>query len=228
MLLGKGIMINWADVAPEDRTTYDTWHCHEHTVGRVAIPGFCRGRRYIASDTERATRDFLTMYEVDDLSVLTGADYLAKANSPSALTRATTPVIKNSVRGLSRVRASFGDATGGSALTLRFSPLAGREDELERFLVDVALPRISKRPDMCGAHLIVADQDASKMTPVERQGRPTEIPNWVVLLEGFRPDAVAAAGDAELADAMLAAQGCAPGVERDSYLLQFLVPKPNS
>ena len=88
MLLGKGIMINWNNVRPEHRAAYDAWHCHEHMVGRLKIPGFLRGRRYIAHD---ARRNFLTVYEVLDLDVLTGADYLAKANAPSALTLSTTP-----------------------------------------------------------------------------------------------------------------------------------------
>jgi len=91
MLLGKAVMINWTDVAPEHRAQYDAWHCHEHMVGRVAIPGFQRGRRYQAV---RAQRDFLTMYEVNNLNVLTGADYLAKANAPSELTLRTTPLVK--------------------------------------------------------------------------------------------------------------------------------------
>lgn len=223
MLLGKGIMINWSDVAPENRAVYDTWHCHEHSVGRVAIPGFLRGRRYIAV---KANRDFLTMYEAEDFSVLTGPAYVAKVNSPSALTRATTHVIKNAVRGLCRVRASFGDATGGCALTLRFDPVAGREGELERFLSSEALPRIARRPDIGGAHLLVADQAASAVTPVERQGRPTLIPNWIVLLEGFTPEAVNAAADAELGNTSLTAHGSAPAIERDTYQLQFLVPRP--
>src|SRR5258708_1103511 len=125
MLAGRGVMINWSDVAPEHRPAYYEWHSREHMVGRVGIPGvcrgrggrmkgsgvgaedragyyewhsredmggrvgipgFCRGRRYIAV---HAQRDFLVLYEVDDLSVLTGADYLAKANAPSPLTQRT-------------------------------------------------------------------------------------------------------------------------------------------
>ena len=45
MLLGHGVMINWNNVAPEHRPAYDAWHCGEHMVGRLAIPGFLRGRR---------------------------------------------------------------------------------------------------------------------------------------------------------------------------------------
>ena len=84
MLLGKGMMINWADVAPEHRAAYYEWHSREHMLGRVRIDGFQRGRRYRAVN---AQRDFLNFYEVDDIAVLTGPGYLAKANAPSALTQ---------------------------------------------------------------------------------------------------------------------------------------------
>ena len=220
MLLGRGIMINWNNVAPEHRAVYDAWHCGEHMAGRLKIPGFLRGRRYIAVG---ARRNFLTMYEVEDLAVLTGADYLAKANSPSPLTLRTTPLVRDSVRGLASVRASHGAGTGGFALTLRFDPQPGAEDALERYIAQQALPQIAQRADIVGAHLIVADKAASAMTPVERQGRPTTIPNWIVLIEGFTLAAVNNAGVAALSDALLIANGCANAIECDTYALQFML-----
>lgn len=224
MLLGKGVMINWTNVAPEHRPAYEAWQCGEHMPGRVAIPGFLRGRRYFG---EQAQRQFLTLYEVADVSVLTGADYMAKANNPSPLTRQTTPYVRDSVRGISRVRASFGRGMGGGALTLRFDPQAGREAELERFLVEDALPACAQRYDILGAHFIVADQQASDMKPVERQGRPTQYPNWIVALDGFTADAATRAGDALLSDAQLVAHGSAPPIARESYALQFAHLRPS-
>lgn len=223
MLLGKAVMINWSDVAPEHRLAYYEWHSREHMVGRTAIPGFCRGRRYIAT---QASRDFLVMYEVDDLDVLTSAAYMAKANAPSELTRRTTPYVKNAIRGMARVRASFGIGTGGHALTLRFDPVAGSEDRLQRYLSEDALPRIAERPDISGAHLLIADQTASGVATVERQGRPTAIPNWIVLLEGVSSEALAAAGSTPLADAALTGHGCAAAPLRDTYSLQITVLSP--
>jgi hypothetical protein len=222
MLLGKGVMINWTNAAPEDRERYDAWQSHEHTPGRLAIPGFLRGRRYIAVDQNAADRQFLTLYEVKNLEVLTSEAYLAKANSPSPLTRATTPVVRDSVRGLARVRASHGPGVGGCALSLRLDPRAGSEHSLEAYLTREALPTLAQRADVCGAHWIVADQDASAMKPVERQGRPTDIPNWIVMIEGLTPAAVANAGNALLSDAQLIASGAAPAIRRDVYTLQYL------
>ncbi len=224
MLLGKGVMINWTNAAPEDRARYDAWQSHEHTPGRLAIPGFLRGRRCIAVFPEKADRQFLTLYEVEALEVLTSAAYLAKANDPSPLTRATTPVVRDSVRGLARVRASYGPGVGGCALTLRFDPQprAGSEAALETYLTRDALPVIARRADICGAHWIVADPDASAMKPVERQGRAVTLPNWIVMIEGMTPQAVTQAGDALLSNAQLIANGCAPAIIRDVYTLQYL------
>ena len=220
MLLGQAVMINWSDVAPGHRPAYYEWHSREHMVGRVAIPGFRRGRRYAAV---HARRDFLVMYEVDDLAVLTGAAYLAKANAPSALTQRTTPFVKNSVRGLARVKATFGIGTGGCALTLRFDPAGGGADELARYLTQEALPRAAERADVAGTHLLVADPSASAIVPVERQGRPTDIPNWIVLIEGVSLETVGEVGNVELAESALREHGCAPGSERETYGLQIMV-----
>ena len=222
MLAGQAVMINWSDVAPGNRSAYYEWHSSEHMVGRVAIPGFQRGRRYIAT---RAQRDFLVLYEVDDLSVLTGADYLTKANSPSELTQRTTKLVRNTVRGMAKVKASFGIGTGGHALTLRFDPRADGEERLGRYLIEEALPRLATMPEIVGAHLLVADNAASTIVPVERQGRPTIIPNWIVVVEGISPDAVERACDVLLADNLLVQHGCGSTIERETYSLQLVVAK---
>ena len=103
MLFGEAVMVNWSDVAEQHRHAYYEWHSREHMVGRVAIPGFRRGRRYIAA---QASRDFLVCYEVANVGVLTSEAYLKKANAPSELTRATTPFVKNSSRRCARRSAS--------------------------------------------------------------------------------------------------------------------------
>lgn len=222
MLLGKGMMINWADVAPEHRAAYYEWHSREHMIGRLNINGFLRGRRYRAVS---AQRDFLNFYEVDDVAVLTGPDYLAKANAPSPLTQRTTPFVKNSVRGMVRVKKSLGTGTGGYALTLRFGPADGAAEKLETYL-NGALEKLAEIPEIVGAHLLVADPAASAIVPVERKGRPTIIPQWIVVLEGISIEALDSACDAHLGSASLLAHGCAATIDRETFVLQLIVPKP--
>lgn len=224
MLLGQGVMINWSDVAPEHRAAYYEWHSREHMIGRVAIPGFQRGRRYCAVN---AQRDFFNFYEVDDLAVLTGADYLAKANAPSPLTQRTTPFVKNSVRGISRVKKSLGIGTGGYALTLRFDPANDAADKLDRYLGE-AFVKLADIPEIVGVHLIVADPSASTIVPAERKGRPTIIPNWIIVLEGISIAALESACDAHLAQETLHTHGCAGAIDRETYSLQIVVSKPHA
>jgi hypothetical protein len=217
MLAGQAVMINWSDVAVEHRHAYYEWHSREHMVGRVAIPGFKRGRRYMAA---KASRDFLVCYEVENIDVLTSKAYLAKANAPSVLTQRTTPYVRNSTRGLARVRQTLGIGTGGFALTLRFDP--SREKALEGFFTD-ALARVAAIPEITGAHLCIADRDASGIVPVERQGRPTAVPNWIVMLEGVSLEAVEAACDVHLSAEALKRYGCNEAIQRDTYSLQIMV-----
>jgi hypothetical protein len=220
VLAGKAVMVNWSDVAPEHRHAYYEWHCREHMVGRVSLPGFVRGRRYIAA---QASRDFLVCYEVEDIGVLTSKAYMDKANAPSELTRRTSPFVKNASRALAAVRHTLGVGTGGFALTLRFDVQAGAETRLERHLVADALPRLADIAEITGAHFCVADLAASAIVPVERQGRPTTVPRWIVMVEGVTLEAVNAACDAHLS--ALEQHGCAGPIERDTYQLQIMVTR---
>jgi len=222
MLLGQAVMINWSDVAVENRPAYYEWHNREHMPGAVALKGFNRGRRYLAA---RAERSFLMLYEIADISVLVGEEYMTKVENPSDLTRRTTPFIKNSIRGLTRVKCSLGYAIGGYALTLRLDPRDGGEDELGRYLIHEALPRIAERADIVGAHLCVTDKSVSSVVTTERRGRPTIVPNWIVILEGVTLKAADNACDAALTEEMLHQHGCAGPVGRDTYSLQIVCPK---
>jgi hypothetical protein len=166
------------------------------------------------------------LYEVEDLAVLTGDAYLAKANAPSPLTLRTTPFVKNSVRGIARVKKSLGIGTGGHALTLRLDPAEGADEKLEKYLAIDAFPKLAAIPEIVGVHLLVADPSASTIVPVEREGRPTAIPNWIVVLEGISLPALDSACHTYLAPARLHAHGCADASARETYSLQLIVPKP--
>lgn len=222
MLAGKAVMMNWSDVAVQDRPAYYRWHNREHMVGRLRIPGYRRGRRFLAL---RARRTFLVLYEVDDLQVLVGRDYLDKANNPSPLTRSTTKLIQNSVRALAQVKLSLGFGQGAFMLTVRFDAAGGREGELEGFLTREALPRAAEMPEIVAAHFCLADMEASLVVPVERQGRPTEVPKWIAMLEGVTPEAVERACDAQLSPDALTRHGAEGPIQRDLYRNEITVSR---
>ena len=109
-----------------------------------------------------------------------------------------------------------------------FAPADGAAATLERYLPADAFPRLAAIPEIVGVHWLVADPAASTIVPVERKGRPTIIPNWIIVLEGISLAALNAACDAHLADATLRAQGCAETIARETFSLQLLVNKPRT
>ena len=52
-LKGSAFLALWNDIEPQRRTEYDAWHTFEHVPERVGIPGFIRGRRYVARERSR-------------------------------------------------------------------------------------------------------------------------------------------------------------------------------
>ena len=47
-LAGLGAVCIWHDLLPEASDDFYQWHNREHMPERVGIPGFRRGRRFIA------------------------------------------------------------------------------------------------------------------------------------------------------------------------------------
>jgi hypothetical protein len=63
---------------------------------------------------------------------------------------------------------------------------------------------------------------------VERRGRPTAIPNWIILIEGVSLDAVNGACDAHVGSEAMRRHGAKDAIARDTYSLQLTVPRPGA
>ena len=106
-LAGQAVVAIWNGIAPEGRTEFYEWHNREHMPERVGIPGFRRGRRYIA---KYGAPEFFTLYEATGTDVLAGPHYLERLNNPTPLTRHVIPkYFHNMVRGVCEVRFSHVD-----------------------------------------------------------------------------------------------------------------------
>ncbi len=66
-LAGKGVLAIWNGIAAEAEADFVAWHIGEHIPERVAVPGFLRGRRYVA---ERGTPKYFNFYETETPEVL--------------------------------------------------------------------------------------------------------------------------------------------------------------
>ena len=218
-LAGKGVVAIWHGIRPEGRSDFYEWHNREHMPERVGIPGFLRGRRYIA---EAGHPEFFTLYETATPEVLAGADYLARLNAPTDLTRRASQHFIDTSRSLCRVVLSLGSGAGGMVMSWRYDVAPGREDKQRNKLAS-ALKSIAEAPGIVGAHLCIADHEASAIETEEKKGRPRNaVPGWVVLVEGgSEREALEAACLGMMEEAFFTDAGALAPVKRGLYRLQY-------
>jgi len=187
-LSGSGVIAIWNDITDEGRANFYEWHDREHIPERVGIPGFLRGRRYIALS---GAPEYFTLYEVQDKSVLTGADYLARLNSPTEWTTRSVQHFRNTSRSLCDVEASLGAGSGGFIGTVRFDCEPSQDPEILKTLSDAILPEVMKAAAISAAHLCRADEGASKVKTAEQRGRAANrVPRWVLMVEAATQEAL--------------------------------------
>ncbi len=221
-LRGGAVLAIWNDVAPGGEAEFDHWHTREHVPERVGIPGFLRGRRFEA--LAGAPRYF-TLYEADSTATLGGPAYLERLNNPTAWTRRALPLFRNTRRTACRVTLSLGDGIGGALATLELGPAPGRDEELRGWLTGTALPTVSERPGLVGAHLCEADVGATTAKAKTDEARlfhaPDALARWVILVEGLSRDCVESACLDFLGPETLVRHGAAPDAATAIYRLTF-------
>ena len=206
-LAGKGAVAIWHDIAPEGREEFYAWHGNEHMPERAGIPGFMRGRRYIAV---QGAPEFFNLYETVSRFTVTGADYLARLNAPTSWTVATVRHFRNVSRSLCEVAASFGAGQGGVIATFRYALDESNVNEHRTRMSQSMLPALARAPGVAGCHLLIADHAASAVETAEKQVRTERnlIPAWIVLIESwddivpFKTFCEKIAGDGTFAEAI--------------------------
>jgi hypothetical protein len=183
-LAGRGAVAIWHDIAAEGRRDFYAWHGLEHMPERAGIPGFLRGRRYVAVE---GAPEFFNLYETVSRFTVTGAEYVARLNAPTPWTLATVRHFRGVARSLCEVSASFGEGQGGLIATFRYA-VDPRFAEAHRLrLSQSVLPVLANATGVAGCHLLVADEQASAVETAEKKVRAEAnlIPRWIVLVESW-------------------------------------------
>lgn len=193
-MLGRGAVAIWHDIAPEGRSQFYAWHGQEHMPERVAIPGFIRGRRWVATD---ADREFFNLYDTKDADVVKGAAYKARLDNPTPWTLATVANFKRVARALCTVEASTGAAAatradGGTLATIRYDLPPEQVAAHLGAITKQLLPALAATEGIAAVHLIAADLAASGYVNAEQRARgdANEIPTHALLIEGWADELV--------------------------------------
>ena len=215
-LAGGGAICIWNDITDEGRDEFYAWHLTEHMPERVAVPGFRRGRRYIALDT--ASRpEFFTLYETADTDVLTSPAYLARLNAPTPWSAKMMPHHANMVRSQCRVLESQGGALARHALTVRLSPAEGAAPKLQAHLRGLA-KLVAARAGTTAGHLLETQTPKIAATTEQKiRGGADAVADWIFIACGYDRAALEHLAQVELGDGALVAAGARAGAIRGLY-----------
>jgi hypothetical protein len=217
-MLGAAAVAIWCDVDPAIQDEFDDWHTHEHIPERLSIPGFMRGSRWDSID---AGRGRFILYELDRLETLRSAAYLERLNNPTPWSRKMMAHHLCMVRSLCTVRSTMGSGLAAVMLTIRLSPRLEAAGPLFQWLSTV-VPGLPMRRAMVGAHVLQDTGTKSQAPTAEQKIRGgDQTAEWIVLVNGYRVDAVERLAAEELDEAALVAHGAAPGSIAHIYRLAY-------
>jgi hypothetical protein len=217
-MLGQAALAMWWDMAPGVRDEFEHWHSHEHFPERLALPGFLRASRWAdASGGE----GFFVLYELASYDALVSPEYLARLNAPSAWSQKMMPHHRDMVRSQCRVLEASGGAVAGHAVTLRFSPAAGREDALRARLRELA-GELSMRPGLAGAHLLQTETPALAPTTEQKiRGLADRAADWIFVVPAYEARELQRLGEGELSTPALQRAGVAQAPVSGTYALRL-------
>ena len=186
---------------------------------RLSIPGFLRGSRWVAAD---GGAGYFILYEARSEATITAGPYLERLNDPTPWSRKMMPHHRNMVRSLCRVESTCGAGLGQALLTVRFSPNPRNPAGLESWLASTLLPGLPSRKGLVAAHFLRNIAGAEQTTEQRMRGGDTAA-DWIVLVNGYRAEALAALSAARLNEAALISHGAVPGSVAGLYRLAYLL-----
>ena len=215
-LIGTGVLAIWNGIAAEADADFLAWHMREHIPERVGVPGFLRGRRYIAEDGHPK---YFNFYEAETADVFTSPAYLARLNDPTPWTRRVVAHFTDTSRTPCDVAATRGLGEGSWIEAIRLE--LGNGDRFAAAAERDLLPALSAAPGVVAAHLLRGRTETRTVTAETKlRGQPDRLAAWILLVEAVDGGMLRDLRAGKLADAALRALGV-QGIERGLYALQF-------
>jgi hypothetical protein len=217
-LWGKGALAIWNDVDPEAEADFVAWHVSEHIPERVDLPGFLRGRRYVAVE---GRPKYFNIYETERTETLRSPHYLARLNDPSPWTRRVVAHFRNTSRTICDVAASIGRGEGPWIEAIQLKDVEGVA--LPPKYESETMPALAADPAICGVHLLRGCPTDIRFNTAESKLRaaPDEAAEWILLVEAIDEGSLRQLRAAALSENSLTANGAFKLVARGLYRLQF-------
>jgi hypothetical protein len=218
-LAGQGVLAIWNGIAREAEADFVAWHVREHIPERIAVPGFLRGRRYVAV---AGAPKYFNFYETDSPDTLASPAYLQRLNAPSDWTRRVVRHFRHTSRTVCSVALSLGTGDGAFIGTIRLNSRPGARDVAGQFAASVAEPALTE-PGIVALHLLEGRADTTTQTAEKAlRDRPDETAAWILLVEATDRKPLDRAFAGLISRAALGATGIDHGDDdRGIYRLQY-------
>ena len=222
-LLGAGVLAIWNGVAPGYDAEFVEWHVKEHIPERVGVPGFLRGRRYVAVD---GTPAYFNFYETESYQVLSSAPYLARLNDPTPWTRKVVSNFKDTSRTICDVAHSSGRGIGAWIETIQLQTSID-PTEFSRRMAGGLLAEIAAQRGVSGVHLLRGVPEANKADTAEKamRGVRDKEADWIFLVETVTAQSALDLRGNLTGDASLAQAGATGKPVRGLYQLDYALSR---
>ena len=220
-LLGTGVLAIWNGIAPEAEDDFVAWHVREHIPERVGLPGFLRGRRYVALDGHPK---YFNFYETAAASDLSSPAYVARLNAPTAWTRRVVAHFTDTSRTICAVAWSLGTGEGG---WIEAIVLEAASPNFQKAMRAGLQPAVAALPGIVGLHLLEGQKPAGQADTAEKKlrGAPDVVAAWILLAEASDPETLASFRSGVGSTQALVACGAGDTIKRGLYQLQFALTK---
>lgn len=222
-LLGKGVLAIWNGIKADAEDEFVLWHVREHIPERVGLPGFLRGRRYVALDGHPK---YFNFYETTSASDLSSATYQARLNAPTGWTRQVVAHFLDTSRTICDVAWTTGLGEGGVIEAISFEATLA-PDKLASSLKGPLSEALAAIPGIVGIHLLQGQTQAGQGQTAEKalRGGPDKVAAWILLVEGNSPKALEKFRSEVGSNSLLERHGKASAINRGIYALQFALTK---
>jgi hypothetical protein len=214
-LLGKGVLAIWNGITAGNDIEFIKWHLREHIPERVGIPGFLRGRRYVAHEGHPK---YFNFYETESTDTLVSPAYRARLNAPTPWTQTVIKEFKDMSRTICEVVASTGRGEGAWIEAIRIGA-AAEPQAFSRAVAGEVVGAIADRDGIIGVHFLRGTEAPGNTPTVESKlrGKPDERCDWILLVEAAELDLLQAANAA----GVLRQHAAGVAIERGVYRLQY-------
>jgi hypothetical protein len=180
-LLGKGLLAIWNGITDAGEAEFIRWHIHEHIPERVGLPGFLRGRRYVA---HQGRPKYFNFYETETPQTLESPAYRARLNAPTPWTQAVVKEFRDTSRTVCEVVSSIGTGEGGWIEAIRIGALQDR-DAFSRLMTSTLMQEIAGWDGIVGVHFACGVDGQSNTATAESKLRsePDAKCEWILLIE---------------------------------------------